>query len=124
MQSHVTTCSVAILMALGTAAAQTLEQWTLPERPPGPHFPAKAADIPMDQSFDADQPVVGTYYFYWYDIDSKSHVFYADGGDTLTDHPPTLEGFSYKNPDWHKQEMEDMMDEMRGTIEEFKKRRR
>ena len=53
--------------------------------------------------------MIATTYFYWYDADSKAHVINHDGTDALTDHPPTLAGFSYKRVDWHAGELRDMM---------------
>jgi hypothetical protein len=59
--------------------------------------------------FAAGTPVIATSYFYWYDAASKMHVVDHDGTDALTDHPPTLEGFSYKNVDWHARQLADMI---------------
>jgi hypothetical protein len=50
-----------------------------------------------------------TYYFYWYDSYSKSHIVNGDGSDALTTHPPTLEDFSFKSERWHRQQLLDIM---------------
>ena len=59
-------------------------------------------------TFRSKSPLVATSYFYWYDAESKAHVLNGDGTDALTDHPPTLAGFSYKSIDWHAQQLADM----------------
>ncbi|HTH49715.1 MAG TPA: DUF5010 domain-containing protein [Candidatus Limnocylindria bacterium] len=53
--------------------------------------------------------VVLTPYFYWYDSFSGAHLVDSDGSDALTDHPPTLTGFSYRSRAWHRGQLEDMM---------------
>jgi hypothetical protein len=62
------------------------------------------------RTFTSADRVVATYYFYWYDSPSKLHVSYADGGDMLTTHPPTLDDFSYKSTSWHERQLRDMID--------------
>src|SRR5690606_10362998 len=54
-------------------------------------------------------PLIATTYFYWYDAATKLHIVDGDGTDALTDHPPTLEGLSYKNVDWHARQLADMI---------------
>jgi hypothetical protein len=83
---------------------------TLPEKPPGEFFPLHKADHQHADSFKQGQPIVGTTYFYWYDIDTKSHIINGDGTDALTDHPADMKTISYKRPAWHKQQLLDMMD--------------
>jgi hypothetical protein len=82
---------------------------TLPEKPPGEFFPLHKADHQHADSFKQGQPIVGTTYFYWYDIDTKSHIVNDDGTDALTDHPTDMKTISYKRPAWHKQQLIDMM---------------
>ena len=54
--------------------------------------------------------MVGTTYFYWYDIDSQSHIIDPDGTDALTTHPADMHSISYKRVSWHKQQLTDMID--------------
>jgi hypothetical protein len=82
----------------------------LPERPPGKFFPLQAKDHKGTDSFKSGQPVVGTTYFYWYDIDTKFHIIDSDGSDALTTHPADMENISYKRPDWHKWQLADMIE--------------
>ena len=82
----------------------------LPEKPPGEFFPLQHSDHKNADSFEQSQPIVGTTYFYWYDIDSKSHIIDGDGTDALTTHPADMETISYKRAAWHKQQLIDMMD--------------
>jgi hypothetical protein len=46
----------------------------LPKKPPGKFFPLRARDHRSADSFKSGQPIVGTSYFYWYDIDTKTHI--------------------------------------------------
>lgn len=62
------------------------------------------------ETFTESDKIVATYYFYWYDVYTKAHVVNADGSDALTTHPPTLEGFSWLEVDWHKQQLLDMIE--------------
>ena len=80
------------------------------EIPPafGPHVNLTAADFSKATSFTRTNNLVGTYYFYWYDIYSGSHIRNGDGSDALTTHPPTLDDFSYKSVRWHKKQLADM----------------
>lgn len=68
------------------------------------------ADFEASRSFTAGERVVLTSYFYWYDAYSGAHLTNSDGSDALTDHPPTLTGFSYRSVAWHRQQLLDMMD--------------
>jgi hypothetical protein len=81
----------------------------LPLKPPGEFFPLKAKDHKDADSYKSGQPIVGTTYFYWYDIDTKSHIIDGDGTDALTTHPTDMNGISYKRTSWHKQQLEDMI---------------
>ena len=77
----------------------------------GPHIGLKSADFASVPSYKSTDRIVFTEYFYWYDAPSKLHVIDAeDNSDALTDHPPTLKGFSFKNVAWHKRELEDMIE--------------
>ena len=74
----------------------------------GPYTNLTARDFAGVPSYTTNDRVVGTYYFYWYDAPTKAHVVDDDGTDALTEHPPTLEGFSFLNIAWHKKELSDM----------------
>ena len=80
------------------------------EIPPafGPHVKLSATDFSGIKSFTGRDKIVGTYYFYWYESYSGSHILDGDGSDALTTHPPTLEDFSYKSVRWHKSQLADM----------------
>jgi hypothetical protein len=68
-----------------------------------------AADVAQIKSFGSDDRIVMTYYFYWYDIHTKSHIVNGDGSDALTTHPASMDDFSYKSVRWHKSQLSDMM---------------
>lgn len=74
----------------------------------GPHVNLTARDFADSRSFTTNDRIVGTYYFYWYDIGTRAHVVNPDGTDALTTHPPTFEDLSYKSVPWHKQQLRDM----------------
>jgi hypothetical protein len=82
----------------------------LPRKPPGGFFPLQAKDHRDAASFEPGEPIVGTTYFYWYDIDTGSHIVDGDGTDALTTHPADMGQISYKRPEWHKQQLVDMID--------------
>lgn len=97
-------CCASLLLAFGVVAA---------ERPippaAGPYVNLTPADFNDSRSLTAADRIVGTYYFYWYDIHTKAHVIDHDGTDALTTHPPTLDDFSYKSVRWHRKQLEDMI---------------
>jgi hypothetical protein len=74
----------------------------------GPHINLTAKDFAGSASYRRSDKIVGTYYFYWYDSYTQSHILDDDGTDALTTHPPTLEDFSYKSVAWHKRQLVDM----------------
>ncbi len=76
--------------------------------PLGPNVGLTAADFAGSHSFTGQDRLVLTPYFYWYDIFDGAHITDADGSDALTDHPPTLTGFSYRSKSWHRGELKDM----------------
>ena len=100
-------CAVSIaVLAVCAGTVRAAEQ----EIPPafGPHVNLSERDFTESKSFTSKDRLVGTYYFYWYDIHTKEHIVDGDGTDALTTHPPTLEDFSYKSVRWHKQQLADM----------------
>ncbi|KPL21535.1 MAG: hypothetical protein AMJ75_09800 [Phycisphaerae bacterium SM1_79] len=82
----------------------------LPEQPPGSFFPLQVKDHAGADSFGSGEPVVGTTYFYWYDVDTKVHIIDSDGSDALTTHPADMENVSYRRAAWHTQQLADMVD--------------
>jgi hypothetical protein len=68
-----------------------------------------AKDFADSKSFRSDDRIVATYFFYWYNADTKEHIVNPDGSDALTDHPAALSDFSYKSVRWHKKELRDML---------------
>lgn len=77
----------------------------------GPYLHPVPADFHGAKSFQAGDRIVGTYYFYWYDYATKTHVINDGlGTDALTDHPATFDDFSWKSVTWHKKQLTDMED--------------
>jgi hypothetical protein len=102
--------SMTIPTSILTAAVLCLASESLPEdftlpAPPGQFARAEKAST----TFRRGDPLIVTSYFYWYDAESKAHIVNGDGSDALTDHPPTLDGFSYRNVAWHAGQLEDMI---------------
>lgn len=77
--------------------------------PPGPHINLTQGDLAEASSFRSDEPVVGTYFFYWYNIHTKEHFLNGDGSDALVDHPVSEEDYSYASADWWRREMRDVV---------------
>lgn len=78
--------------------------------PPGKHFRVQRQVHDKAATFSSRQPIVGTTYFYWYDVYSGAHIRNADGSDALTTHPPesSMADLSYKSPEWHYSQLRDM----------------
>ena len=102
-------CAFAVLVLAAAALTADLPPDFALSPPPGKYV-ATGAEATDGPSFRSGAPLVVTSYFYWYDAESKAHVLNPDGTDALTDHPPTLQGFSYKNVDWHAQQLADMIE--------------
>lgn len=96
------------LLALWTASLSAQTPRPMPAAY-GPHTNLTVEAFADAVTFRSSDRTVGTYYFYWYDINSKEHIIDSDGTDALTTHPPTLEDFSYKSVRWHKQQLTDMI---------------
>lgn len=77
--------------------------------PMGKHIGHKPAQIRSLPTYRTGQPIVGTYYFYWYDVNTGEHFIDHDGTDALTTHPANPSGYSYRRPEWHRREMEDIL---------------
>jgi len=77
--------------------------------PYGPYTNLTTEDFAHAKSFGGQEKLLGTYYFYWYCVDTREHIVNSeDGSDGLTDHPPTLKGFCYRSVPWHKKQLADM----------------
>ncbi|MFH1718293.1 MAG: DUF5010 domain-containing protein [Planctomycetota bacterium] len=96
-----------LLLCLCCGVVAAAGDW--PKKPPGEFFPLDAKDHRNIPSFEAGRPIVGATYFYWYDIDTGSHIVDHDGTDALTTHPSDVNGISYKRISWHETQLEDMM---------------
>jgi hypothetical protein len=90
-------------------SATVLGENPLPAKPPGEFFPLQRADHKDAASFERGRPIVGTTYFYWYDVESKGHIINRDGTDALTTHPADMANISYKRASWHKAQLADMV---------------
>jgi hypothetical protein len=95
----------------GLVSILVLRGQTPREIPPafGPYINLAPKDFAEATSFTSAQRIIGAYYFYWYNADTKEHIVNADGTDALTDHPADFADFSYKSACWHKKELRDMI---------------
>ena len=101
--------SLSLVLALLLVADNELpSDFSLPA-PPGPFVGSSNSGNTEGVRFKSGDPLIATTYFYWYDAESKAHLVDADGSDALTDHPVTVEGLSYRNPEWHAEQLEDMI---------------
>ncbi|MGC9319644.1 MAG: DUF5010 domain-containing protein [Armatimonadota bacterium] len=97
---------VAALLIAGAVSAQS--SWFQQPDPPGPHVGLTEQDLSAVESFGSNQPIVGTYLFYWYDVYSGAHVTYGDGGDACTTHPPSWDDYSYHSTRWWLEQLRDI----------------
>lgn len=80
----------------------------IPPKPPGQSIGLKPGDLQPAVKWADDEPIVGTYFFYWYDAHTKEHWLNADGSDALVDHPADPNGYSYRSVDWWQRELRDV----------------
>lgn len=99
-----------VALLAGTPAASVSGGQTTILPPVGPYVRLSPAEVAAVPSYHRTNRLVLTPYFYWYDVTTGAHVIDADGTDALTDHPPTLEGFTWRSPAWHEQQLRDMID--------------
>ena len=103
--------ALALFLLLITTTATALSPKDVPVRlaPPGHYLKHESLPVHIQETFSHDQPVVGTYYFYWYDTNTKEHILDPDGTDALTTHPLDSTGMSYRSSTWHLQQLRDML---------------
>lgn len=92
---HRSVAVVSFVLALFLFSSDSLAQWT----------PAQMREI---ESFESEERIVGTHYFYWYQY--PDHHFYNDAArtsDALQDHFTHPDRVSFNSTAWHAQEMED-----------------
>lgn len=97
-------CGAALLALLSVAISAAAQNFRA-SLPPGTQLTKIDAARLASTSFAKDQPIVGTYFFYWYDVATKEHFIDHDGTDALTDHPADPNGYSYRSPQWHRREL-------------------
>lgn len=95
-----------LLLSIASLGADLPAAWVMP--PPPGHHARSSTQLPV--RFAEGEPLIATTYFYWYDAPTKLHLIDPDGSDALTDHPPTLDNFSFKSTAWHKSQLIDMSD--------------
>jgi hypothetical protein len=76
---------------------------------PGPYRFPFPRDFPI-RGFGADQRVVATYFFYWYDAATYRQAQAQRSFDPYPFHPPNLGTISFRDPNWYEQEFRAMLD--------------
>lgn len=103
---------LALLLFLSAPGPRTLAQDTGADEPswanPGPYCAPLTTDFPI-QSFAADQRIVATYFFYWYDANSYRAAQASRNFDPYPFHPPNMSTISFRDPDWYEKEFRDML---------------
>ncbi len=102
--------NVMVVWAVLWCAVAGGELKELPAEAPGEFFPLTARDHERAASFERGEAVIGTTYFYWYDVESGAHIWNADGSDAMTTHPADMNDLSYKRASWHRRELLDVME--------------
>src|SRR3954464_1387391 len=102
----------AMLLLLSIPGPPSLAQDSGNEEPswanPGPYRAPLTTDFPI-QSFGADQKIVATYFFYWYDAATYRAAQAQRTFDPYPFHPPNLGTISFRDPDWYEHEFRDML---------------
>ncbi|MBM3501731.1 MAG: hypothetical protein FJX74_24010, partial [Armatimonadetes bacterium] len=96
---------VAVLLPVLLGCAQ--EPYAEPAAP-GPFLHPAADELSRIAPYQADQPIVGTYLFYWYDVYSGAHLIDHDGTDACTTHPPSWEDYSFHSTRWWREQLADI----------------
>jgi hypothetical protein len=96
---------LAVLLA-GGGGARAEEQINPPL---GPYINLTEEHFAGVPTWTATNRLVLTPYFYWYDVYTGAHITNPDGSDALTDHPATMEDFSFRSEAWHAGQLRDMM---------------
>ncbi|SFM05619.1 DUF5010 domain-containing protein [Nitrosomonas communis] len=103
--------ALALFCFLITTTATAFSPKDVPVRPapPGHYLKQESLPVHTQETFNHDQPIVGTYYFYWYNANYKGQILDADGTDALTDHPIDSIDMSYRSSAWHLQQLRDIL---------------
>ena len=75
-------------------------------------IPAMATPIPADYPKPLGERVLFTYYFYWYDWQTKTHIGMhgpCNSCSPLTDEPDNIETVTWRGTEWHKKQIYDMI---------------
>ncbi|HYU18941.1 MAG TPA: DUF5010 domain-containing protein [Chloroflexota bacterium] len=75
---------------------------------PGPYRAPYVQDFPVE-SFGANQRVVATYFFYWYDAATYREAQSRRSFDPYPHHPPNLDTISFRDAAWYEKEFRDML---------------
>ncbi len=106
------------MLVLAPASTATADPWARGDDQPEPEYLAWSRPGPYRapinrafpvRSFGADQRVVATYFFYWYDAATYYEAQSRRTFDPYTFHPPDLDTISFRDPNWYEKEFRDML---------------
>ena len=97
---------VAQPLTLAPAVAQTDQPDYLSWAHPGPYLSSNGTDFTL-HSFGAAQPLVTTYFFYWFDAAFPSQQ--ARGFGVYAYHPTDEATMSFTDPTWYHKQFSDML---------------
>lgn len=97
-----------VVALIATAFVGCTEEEYVEPSAPGPFIRPSPEQLKQIVSYRADQPIVGTYLFYWYDVYSGAHLIDHDGTDACTTHPPSWDDYSYHSTRWWREQLNDI----------------
>ncbi len=96
--------------ACGTAPVPSPPRGASPSAAPtaSPAATPTASPTPTSGGYPGPlvERAVSTYYFYWYDTQTGTHM---DAVDPLTDHPPASLPITFRGTAWHRKQIEDAL---------------
>ena len=95
---------VCLLLAVPTTAQQAPDYLSWAN--PGPYLSSNNTDFTLD-SFGADQPLVTTYFFYWFDAAFLTQQ--SRGFGVYPYHPTDQDSMSFHDPNWYHKQFSDML---------------
>ena len=103
----------ALLMASGlllpVSAQDASTGYDLAWAQPGPYRAPAWSDFQLE-SFASTQPIVGTYFFYWFDADYLRNRGPGLSFDPFPFHPVDADSESFHDPGWYTKQFGDMLD--------------
>ncbi len=100
---------LSLMLSGGIAFAQDAPPEYLSWAQPGPYRSPDWSDFSMT-SFGSAQPIVGAYFFYWFDAEFLRSTAGARSFDPFPFHPVDQDTQSFHDPRWYLKQFSDMLD--------------